>query len=80
MINTQSPGSGPGPHKPGTVVRTYNPSTQMVKARDSEVQGHPQFKAGMGYIRPCQENQTTTKEVIYYLQLIIRDQILREGK
>lgn len=49
------------PHKPGVVVRSYDPSSWKVEARSSAVQGHPQlcseFEVNLGCMSPSSKQQ-----------------------
>lgn len=44
----------PAPQKPDMIVHNSSPSTQEVKTRESEAQGHIKFKDSM---RPCLKNE-----------------------
>lgn len=56
----------PGLHKPSMVMHAYNPSSGELKARGSEVQGHPQpwkkFEDRLGYSRPFLKTNETSKQ------------------
>lgn len=56
--------------KPGEVVlASFDPSTWEVDAGGERVQGHPwlqsEFKASLGYVRPCLNSNRQIKELKY---------------
>lgn len=58
----------PGPHLPGMLVQSGNPSTQGAEAERERVQGHLQLynevKAGLGYMRSVSQHFLTDEHTV----------------